>query len=134
MTEDQLRDKDQAVLLAIQNGEDDVQRITAATILENHEVNYSLNKLQQLDFVQVKKPDGYVQRTIDGQKRVFQHPKTAELTEQGREALEQQSQDLEGYENLTHQELVKKVHRLEAKIEKLQGSLEAFRRQVQEHL
>lgn len=72
---------------------------------------------------------------INGQKRVFQHPKQAELTEKAEQYLEHSDQeDLDSYENLSHKELVVKVNELEEQIEKLQGLLESFRKQVQEHL
>lgn len=132
MTEDQLRDKDRIILTAVSNGNDDVQKITAQTTLENHHVTYAFQKLEELDLVQVDKPDGYVQRQINGQKRVFQHPKQAELTEQGRQILEQQNQeDLEKYENLTHQELVEKIHSLEKQVGELENKLQVFQKQVQ---
>ena len=132
MTEDQLRDKDRIILTAVSNGNDDVQKITAQTTLENHHVTYAFQKLEELDLVQVEKPDGYVQRQINGQKRVFQHPKQAELTEQGRQILEQQNQeDLERYENLTHQELVEKIHSLEKQVGELENKLQVFQKQVQ---
>jgi polyhydroxyalkanoate synthesis regulator phasin len=75
-----------------------------------------------------------VERVIDGQKRVFQAPKQAELTEQGQERLKKVEEDLDEYENLTHRELVEKVHQLEDQVEDLEGRLSMFRKQVQEKL
>jgi len=80
---DQLRDKDCTVLTAIDDGHDDTQKIKAATILENHEIRYSLTKLADLGLIEVQQPEGNVERIINGQKRVFQHPKQAELTKKG---------------------------------------------------
>jgi len=135
MTEDQLRDKDQAVLQAIQNSEDDVQKITSATTLENHHVTYAFEKLEEFGLVDVSKPDGTVERVIEGQKRVFQHPKQAELTEQGEQYLEQEDlEDVEMYENLSHRELVQRIHQLEQDMAELQQSFQTFRKQVQNHL
>ncbi len=136
MTDDlELRDIDQAVLHAIQEGHNDTQKITQHTTLENHHVRYSLKKLEKQGLITVEQPDQMVERVVDGQKRVFQHPKKAELTDKGRRTLRESDQeDLEAYQNLTHKELVKKVNHLETEIQTLKNSLEAFRKQVQEHL
>lgn len=129
-----LREKDRVVLTCIGNGKDDVQKITAATTLENHHVTYAFEKLEEQGLIQVEKPDGMVKREIDGQKRVFQAPKQAELTDKGRERLEQEAEDLDQYENLTHRELVEKVHRLEDQVEDLKRRLNTFRNQIQRKL
>ncbi|WP_201287899.1 hypothetical protein [Salinirussus salinus] len=69
---------------------------------------------------------------IDGQKRVFQHPKQAELTKKGEQHLEQaDTEPLDEYENLSHRELVEKTHRLENQLEDLKQKFEVFREQVQ---
>jgi predicted transcriptional regulator len=129
-----LREKDRVVLTCIGNGKDDVQKITAATTLENHHVTYAFEKLEEQGLIHVEKPDGMVEREIDGQKRVFQAPKQAELTDKGRERLEQEAEDLDQYENLTHRELVEKVHRLEDQVEDLKRRLNTFRNQIQRKL
>lgn len=136
MTDDlQLRDIDQAVLHHITEGQNDTQKITQQTTLKTHRVRYSLKKLEKQGLITVEQPDQMVERVIDGQKRVFQHPKKAELTDKGRQTLrESDEEDLEAYQNLTHKELVKKVNHLETEIQTLKNSLEAFRKQVQEHL
>lgn len=128
---EQLRDKDQAVLRNIAEGHDDVQKITSATTLENHHVTYSFEKLEELELITVEKPDKMVERVVDGQKRVFQAPKQAGLTEKGKQYLEQTNrEDLDDYENLSHQELVQRVHQLENQVEKLEQKFEIFRDQV----
>jgi predicted transcriptional regulator len=129
-----LRNKDRVALTCIGNGKDDVQKITAATTLENHHVTYAFEKLEEQDLIQVEKPDGMVEREINGQKRVFQAPKQAELTEKGRKRLEKEEEDLDEYENLTHRELVEKVHQLEDRVEDFEGRLEMYREQVLEKL
>ena len=85
---DELREKDRVVLNRIQNGEDDVQKLTEATSLENHEVNYCFRKLEKLDLITVEKPEGTVERVIDGQKRVFEAPKQATLTNRGKQQFQ----------------------------------------------
>ncbi|NLV13223.1 hypothetical protein [Haloarcula argentinensis] len=132
MTDHELRDKEHLILQQVDSGNDDVQKITENTTLENHHVTYAFQKLEELGLVEVSKPDGTVERVIDGQKRVFQHPKKAELTDEGEQYLEQaETQRLDEYENLSHGELVEKVHELENRIKELEGKFEVFRDQVQ---
>ncbi|WP_418285920.1 hypothetical protein [Halorubrum sp. DTA46] len=133
--DEDLRDKDQAVLEAIRTGEDDIQKITETTTLENHEVNYCFTKLEDLGLIHVEKPDGYTTRRINGQKRVFQTPKQAHLTQKGEQYLEHiEREDVEQYENLSRKELVEKVHRLDNQMQKLESTVQSFRKQVQKHL
>jgi len=138
MTEEEfekIRDKDHVVLQHIEEGREDVQKITAQTTLENHHVSYCFEKLEKQGLITVEKPDKMVERIVDGQKRVFQHPKEAELTDKGLQYLEEsQPEDVTEYEDLSYDELVKKVRRLETDVSNLQNSLEAFRRQVKENL
>jgi len=135
MTEPELRDKERLVLTQVEQGNDDVQKITEATTLENHHVTYAFQKLEQHSLIHVSKPDRMVERVIDGQKRVFQHPKQAELTEKGREYLEDsEAEDLGQYENLSRKELVQKVHRLENRLDELEKTFQVFREQVQRSL
>jgi predicted transcriptional regulator len=135
MTKPELRDKEQIILQQIQDGNDDVQKITSETTLENHHVTYAFQKLGELDLLEVSKPDGTVERVIEGQKRVFQHPKQAELTEKGEQYLEQaETQELDQYKNLSHRELVEKTQRLESRVEELEKKFEVFRDQVQQRL
>jgi len=132
MTELALRDKEHLLLQQIQSGNDDVQKITSETTLENHHVTYAFEKLEELGLLEISKPEGTVERIINGQKRVFQHPKEAELTEQGKQFLENTDrEDLDEYENLSHRELVEKTHELENRVEELERKFEVFRDQVQ---
>lgn len=131
MTDIQLRDKERLILAQVDQGNDDVQKITEATTLENHHVSYAFQKLEQHDLIQVSKPEAMVERTINGQKRVFQHPKQAELTDNGKQCLENfEQKGLDEYENLSHRELVERVHRLEKQVGELQQKFEVFRSQV----
>ena len=138
MTEDefeQLRDKDHVVLQHIKEGREDVQKITAETTLENHHISYCFEKLGDLGLITVEKPNTMVERIVEGQKRVFQHPKQAELTEKGLRYLEEtESENGTEYEDLSYGDLVKKVRRLETDVSSLQDSLEAFRKQVKDNL
>ena len=134
MTEEefeQIRDKDHVVLQHIEEGREDVQKITAETTLENHHVSYCFEKLEEQGLITVEKPDRMVERVVDGQKRVFQHPKQAELTERGKEFLKQTgSKKYDRYEDMTHRDLVKRVTELENKVDSMERSLDAFRTHV----
>jgi len=135
MTEAELRDKEHVILEQVSSGNDDVQKITSATTLENHHVTYAFQKLEELGLMEVSKPDGRVERVIDGQKRVFQHPKQAELTGKGEAYLaESGAEDLEMYEDLDRRELVEKVRELEGRVDSLEKKFEVFREQVQRNL
>ena len=128
---EQLRDKDHVVLQHIEEGLDDVQKITTETTLENHHISYCFEKLGDLGLITVEKPDMMVERIVDGQKRVFQHPKQAELTEKGLRYLEEtESEKVSEYEDLSHSELIQKFRGLEEKVDQLEEALEAFRRQI----
>lgn len=135
MTEPELRDIDQTVLHHIQEGHNDTQKITAKTTLKTHKVRYSLEKLEQLGLITIEQPERMVERVVDGQKRVFQHPKKAELTEKGRQYLKNEKVDrTEAYGDLSHAELVNKFRELEETVDQLERSMEAFRRQIMKKL
>ena len=135
MTKPELRDKEKLILQQIQDGNNDVQKITSATTLENHHVTYAFQKLEEHGLLEVSKPEGTVERIIEGQKRVFQHPKQAELTNQGKQYLEETEQeDLAEFEDLSHNELLEKVHKLEAQIDELERKFKIFREQIQREL
>lgn len=128
-----LRDKDKAVLNHIKEGRDDIQKITEATTLENHEVNYCFQKLEKLGLIEVEKPDGMVERVVDGQKRVFEAPKRAELTEQGVEYNERDKK-ITSYNKMSQSEIVEKVRVLEDDIEALEEAFQTFKSQIQREL
>ena len=132
--EDQLRDIDQVVLQKVAEGVDTTHKISEITTFETHRIRYSLKKLDSLGLLKLEKQDGTVERTVDGQRRVFQSPLQGELTDRGEEYLKQNKEDLNRYQDLTHEELVEKVLELESQFEDLQQSFEVFRQQVQNQL
>jgi DNA-binding transcriptional ArsR family regulator len=138
MTDEQVfenvRDKDHTVLTCIQKGEDDVQKVKAATRLEKREVNYAFEKLEDLGLIDVHRPDGRIERVIDGQKRVFDAPKEATLTETAIKYLHTSNRQVEQYEDLSKEELIKKSHDLENRVTQLENGFEAFRQQVLQRL
>jgi predicted transcriptional regulator len=126
-----LRDKDKTVLHHIKEGRDDIQKITEATTLENHEVNYCFQKLEKLGLIEVEKPDGMVERVVDGQKRVFEAPKRAELAEEGDQYLKDiEGGTVEAYDEMSSSDLIKRFRELEERVDQLENSIEAFRRQI----
>lgn len=138
MTDEQVfenvREKDHTVLTCIQNGEDDVQKIKAATTLTKRDVNYAFEKLEDLELIDIHRPDGRVERIIDGQKRVFDAPKEATLTKTGIQYLHTMNQDRGKYEDLSRDELIEKIHNLEYRVDQLENGFEAFRQQVLQRL
>jgi len=132
---EQLRDKDHVVLQHIEEGLDDVQKITSETTLENHHVSYCFEKLGDLGLITVEKPDMMVERIVDGQKRVFQHPKQAELTKKGLRYLEKtEFEDTTEYEDLSHNELVERMKAVEEDVEDLKEAFQVFKKQIQQRL
>lgn len=131
---DNIRDKDAAILESIRTGEDDIQKITASTTLSNSEVNYSFQKLEDQGLIEVEKPEGMVERVVNGTKQVFEAPKKAELTDQGKEYLEHLEKDLDDFEDLNHDEVVEKIRELEQEVESLKSSFRVFKKQVKEQL
>ena len=132
---ERIREKDRVVLECIQSGQDDIQLITEATTLTNSEVNYCFRKLSELEMIEVEKPDGMVERVINGTRQVFEAPKQAGLTQKGRTYLEQTEENRGGqYQDLNHGELVEHVHSLRSEVETLNQKFEAFRKQVSKRL
>jgi len=133
MTE--LRDIDKTILHHITEGRNDTQKITQETTLKTHRIRYSLKKLEKQGLITVTQPDQMVERVINGQKRVFQHPKKAEMTEKGLQKTEQLNQeDLNSYQDMSHRELVEKTRRLEKDSNELENAFETFRKQVQQKI
>jgi len=132
----QVRDKDYTVLTCIRNGDTDVQQIKAATTLSKNEVNYSFTKLEDLGLIDVMRPTGRVERVIEGQKRVFDAPKPAHLTDKGDDYFDwtDRTADTDRYQELSRDELVRRITELEQRVDELETAVTTFQRQVQDHL
>ena len=132
----QVRDKDHAALTCIRNGDTDVQQIKAATTLSKNEVNYSFTKLEDLGLIDVTRPTGRVERVIEGQKRIFDAPKTAHLTDKGSAYFDwtTRTQDTNQYQDLTRDELIHRITELEQRVDELETAFTTFQRQVQNHI
>jgi hypothetical protein len=74
-----------------------------------------------------------VERVVNGQKRVFEHPKRAEITEMGENKLKSQP-DNDMYENMDRIEMVERIRALESRVSDLEQELELFRQQVSQKL
>lgn len=126
-----LREKDEVVLIQIADGHYDTQQITAATILKNPEVNYCFTKLAKQGLIEVKTPDGYVERMIDGQKRVFRAPKQAALTEAGTAYVQHcDADELPPFNDLSRAELIAEFHDHTERIEDLEIAIRTLKKQV----
>jgi predicted transcriptional regulator len=132
----EIRDKDRVVLECIQEGCDDIQQITEATTLDNAAVNYCFRKLSADDFIVVEKPDGMVDRVIDGTRQVFEAPKQASLTGKGRKYLQQSDghDDSVKYRTMTRDELIERVHELERTVEELGTQVDGIQQDVSNYL
>ena len=129
-----VREKDTAVLSCIENGENDIQLITSATTLSNSEVNYSFRKLENLELIEVEKPEGTVARVVNGPRQVFEAPKKAVLTELGEEYCDKEESCVNQRRSLSRDELSDKVRELETQVEDLETQLKMFQSQVQQKL
>lgn len=127
---DQLREKDHTVLHCIENGENDTRKIRESTTLSNRDVNYALDKLEELGLIETQTPDGRVTEVVDGQKRNFKAPRQAFLNDLGQEHLDRTDLERIKYQDISREELIARVHELEQEVEALQDSFEVFRRQV----
>lgn len=134
MSRENLRDKDRVVLHHIEQGRDDIQKITEATTLENHEVNYCFTKLQELGLIEVKKPDGMVERVVDGQKRVFEAPKKARIVDEELHKDINNSDETDVYQVWSREEISSRVFQLEQDVDELQQSLQMLKKQIQDAL
>lgn len=132
---EKIREKDRVVLECIRDGDDDIQFITAATTLNNSEVNYCFRKLEELGLITVEKPGGMEERVVNGTRQVFEAPKQGRLTELGEEFLDIHGRvESEEYRKLSYDELVMLVRELESDMEELKQRFDVFTRQVKQRL
>lgn len=133
---EEVNDKGHTVLACILRGDSDVRSINRATTLSRHQINYYFEKLERLDLIFVMRPDGYTTERENGQVRRFRKPKQAALTAAGMTYFEWKSREIpvEQYEDMDRDELVQKVRDLEDRVETIERSFDAFRRQVQREL
>jgi len=73
----------------INNGYDDFQKLREETDYSWRQVDYSLEKLEDAELVNVSSGEGYVERVVSGQKRRFKAPRQIEITEEGSRTVEE---------------------------------------------
>jgi hypothetical protein len=131
-----LRDKDIAVLQAIQNGAKDTSEIREATTLTNREINYSINQksLEEHGLVNVKRPKGREQREVNGGKTSTWKAKRYNLTDKGIRYLKDLDQHPDQYEELEKRELIERIQELEERQDRLESMFKQFRSKVMENL
>lgn len=136
MTHEDLRDKDLAVLQAIQNGANTVSEIKEETTLSNREINYSLTEksLEQMNLVNINRTDTREWQQINGQERYIWKPKTVELTDKALHTLTEQDNNINQYEDMTKRELIERIHELEQRQNQLETVFKDFRQKVMERI
>lgn len=132
MNPDKLREKDLAVLQALQNGANTTAEIKEATTLSNREINYSLTEkgLEQQGLVEIHREEGRQQ--TPGGKTIWK-PKQVTLTDQGLQTLNQHDQETK-YEDLNREQLIQQVHKLETRVDRLETVFKDFRSKVMDRI
>lgn len=127
---DQIREKDHAVLTCIRKGRDNTRLIREVTTLSNRDVNYSLDKLEDLGLIETETPNSRVTAIVNGQKRNFKAPREAVLTDRGRDYFTRNNHEPTKHQEMTDEELVERVQKLEQEIDAIQNAFKTFRYQV----
>jgi len=130
-----LREKDIAVLQAIQDGAQTVSQIKATTTLSNREINYSLTEksLQQQGLVEIEREEGRKWTEFQNSERYIWKPKTVELTDKAITLLAEH-QTNNRYEDLSKQELIQRIHELEQRQTRLENMFKDFRQKVMKRI
>lgn len=129
-----LREKDLTVLQCIQEDHADTRRIREATTLSNRDVHYCFDKLEDRDLIKTYTPEGRTTEIVEGQKRNFKQPRQANLTELGLSYLHQNEHEQTAYREMSQNELIERVHRLEEEISDFQEQFQSMRKQVLKRL
>lgn len=131
----ELRDKDLAVLQAIQQGATTTSEIKEATTLTRRQINYSINEksLEQLNLVKVNRRDGRQWQEINNHEKKIWKPKQLELTDQGIQVLAEHQTDNQ-YEDMTQEELIQTIHELETRLDRLENVFKDFRQKVMKQI
>jgi predicted transcriptional regulator len=133
----ELRDKDIAVLQALQEGASTVTEIKEATTLTRRQINYSINEksLEELGLVEVNRSEGRLHRESNGREENIWKPKQLQLTDKGLQKLAQEpTETAEKYENMSREELIQTVHELETRQDRLENMFKDFRNKVMEQI
>jgi hypothetical protein len=136
MTNPELRGEDIAVLEALHNGASTVSEIKEETTLTTRQINYSINEysLEELGLVEVNRKEGRAWQEINGTEQYVWNPKTIELTDHGIQTLADQETDRHGYEEMSKQELVQRIQKLEQRVDRFEHVFKQFRKKVMDRL
>lgn len=137
MTNDKLRDKDIAILQAIHEGAETTSEIREATTLTTREINYSINEysLEQLNLIEVNRPEGREWQETNGEKRYIWKPKQLQLTDHGLQKLAQlENGQSDRYEDMSKRELIEQVQELEQRMDRFEKVFKDFRSKVMERI
>lgn len=131
----ELREKDLAVLQAVQEGANTVSEIKEKTVLSNREINYSLTEysLEQQGLVEIDRLDGREWRKINGEERYVWKPKQVRLTDQGLKTLAENG-TTDRFEDMSRRELIERIQELEERQNRLEAVFKDFRRKVMEKI
>lgn len=132
-----LREKDIAVLQAVQEGANTVSEVKEATTLTNREINYSLTEysLEQHGLVEIQRPSGREWREINGEEKNVWKPKQVSITDKGLQILAEQNVEYQGkYSDLSRRELIGRVEELDQRLDRLETVFKDFREKVMDSI
>ncbi|SFT06649.1 hypothetical protein [Halostagnicola kamekurae] len=119
-------------LATAEEDDDDVQKITTETTLENHYVTYSFEKPQDLGLIQVENPAEWSNASSTARNGCPKHPNGG-ITKKAEQYLKQTEQESpDNYGNLSHTR--RESPRLENQVQELEQKFEVFRNQIQQRL
>lgn len=132
-----LRDKDVAVLQAIENGASTVTEIRESTTLTTRQINYSIDEysLEKLGLVDVDRESGREWREVNGHQKNVWKSKQVQLTDKGIQLLaELETVQGDRYEDMSKQELIERVLELEERQDRFEQVFKDFRSKVMERI
>lgn len=135
MTDDDanIGDRERRILQLVRSGRDDFHRLREQLALSWRQVDYSLDKLEDAGLVDIRHQDGFTTREVNGQRRKFKAPRKIDLTDDGRQYVKRHEAEQE-YADLSREELVAKIHRLEQRVDELETGFQSFKKQVKRQL
>jgi len=126
-------DREIQVMHLVQQGYDDFQKVREQLTLSWRQLDYSLEKLEDVDLVTIQERSGYTTREVDGQRRKFKAPRGVKLTTEGEEYLDHVEVQRQ-YQDLSREELFEQLHRLEKRVSELEAGFETFKKQIRSQL
>ena len=121
------------VMHLVQQGYDDFQKIREQLTLSWRQLDYTLEKLEDVNLVTIQERSGYTTREVDGQRRKFKAPRGVKLTTEAEEYLNHVEVQRQ-YQDLTREELVEQLHRLEKRVSELEAGFKTFKKQIRSQI